>query len=205
MKKNIIICCCLYLVNNCGYSQKKDSDSRWYFTADVESIVHNKVEYDYLGGYDGNLNYVYGETVLLKPTPMAFGLTGTINYKIFNRFSLGLATGLKRYNKPNFSMVELGVILKYFFSEDFGLYAYGSLTSESSLIKNQFNSGSNARFGMGIPIVRNESYDINLSFFKEQNFLRLDKSRPLLGDIAIENPSTLIYRGSYGMGIGISF
>lgn len=194
---------CLYLVNNCGYSQKKDSDSRWYFTSDLELIKHGKLDYNY-SGYD-NSNTKYSAITNINPNAVAFGLTGTINYKIFNRFSLGLATGLKRYNKPNFSMVELGVILKYFFSEDFGLYAYGSLTSETSLIKNQFNSGTNARFGMGIPIVRNESYDINLSFFKEQNFLRLDESRPLIGDIANENPSTLIYRGSYGMGIGISF
>lgn len=203
--KKIIFILVLNGISYFSYSQKMDKDRKWYFTADAESIVHNKVEYDYRGGYDSNLNYVSGKTVYLNPTPMAFGLTGTINYKIFNRFSLGLATGLKRYNKPNFSMVELGVILKYFFSEDFGLYAYGSLTSESSLIKNQFNSGTNARFGMGIPIVRNESYDINLSFFKEQNFLRLDESRLLIGDIANEKPSTLIYRGSYGMGIGISF
>jgi hypothetical protein len=58
---------------------------------------------------------------------------------------------------------------------------------------------------LGIPIVRNEGYDINLSFFKDQNSLLLDESRPLIGNIAFEKTSTLIYKGSYGMGIGISF
>lgn len=122
---------------------------------------------------------------------------------VFKKLSLGLSTGYKNYNNPDLSMLELGGITKYFFVDSNNVFAFVSITNEISLNKSQFKSGTNARIGIGLPILRKDKFNINLNLFKEQNFLRLDGAEPLF-NFDQEKLSGLIYK-SWGLSAGIKF
>ncbi|MEO8240098.1 MAG: hypothetical protein ABI793_05420 [Flavobacterium sp.] len=199
MKKLIVII--ILTIGTFGYGQNK-LNKKWYSNLDLELIMHKKVEYSY-SYFNTNLNERGSSTENLNGKKAAFGLTYSFNYMVFKKLSLGVLTGYKSYKSPDLAMLELGGIVKYFFVNTNNVFTYVSLTSEISLNKNQFNSGTNARIGIGVPIVREDKFNININLFKEQNFLRLNGADPLFG-YNQEKPSGLIYN-SWGLSAGIKF
>jgi hypothetical protein len=199
MKKLII----LILLSICsfGYAQDKVV-KKWYSNADFELIFHNKAEYSYSYiGFD-NQKYTIWDEELNAKSP-AFGITYSYNYMVFKKISLGVLTGYKSYSKPDFSIIELGGVLKYFFVDTNNVFIYSSLSNEISLNKDHFKSGTNARIGIGFPLVRERKFNINLNLFAEQNFLRLNGAQPLF-NYNKEKPGDVVYK-SYGVSAGIKF
>jgi hypothetical protein len=199
MKKIIII---FVLFTGFSVNAQNELDRKWYSNVDVELIMHNKIEYNY-GYFDADYNSKVSSSENLNVRKAAFGLTYSLNYMVFKKLSLGLSTGYKNYNNPDLSMLELGGITKYFFVDSNNVFAFVSITNEISLNKSQFKSGTNARIGIGLPILRKDKFNINLNLFKEQNFLRLDGAEPLF-NFDQEKPSGLIYK-SWGLSAGIKF
>jgi hypothetical protein len=199
MKKIIII---FVLFTGFSVNAQNELDRKWYSNVDVELIMHNKIEYNY-GYFDADYNSKVSSSENLNVRKAAFGLTYSLNYMVFKKLSLGLSTGYKNYNNPDLSMLELGGITKYFFVDSNNVFAFVSITNEISLNKSQFKSGTNARIGIGLPILRKDKFNINLNLFKEQNFLRLDGAEPLF-NFDQEKLSGLIYK-SWGLSAGIKF
>jgi hypothetical protein len=186
----------LVFISSLGYSQDKVL-KRWYSTADIEFINPNKVEYlNYPYKDDGTFNINEN----LNPNP-TFGILYSINYNIFKKLSLGAATGLQSMNKPNYSMLKLGGIIKYFFADNDNVYVYLDMDHEFSLNKKQFKEGFNTRVGIGFPIMKRDSFNLNINVFYEVNQLDLEGSKPL---IDTETPESIIFR-SYGASVGIKF
>lgn len=199
MKKLIVII--VLSISSFGYTQSK-SDKKWYSNADLDLIMHKKVEYSF-GYFDTDENSRIGSTEDLNVKKPAFGLTYSFNYMVFKKWSIGVLTGYKSYKEPDLSMLELGGIVKYFFVDTNNVYVYASLTNEFSLNKNQFKTGRNARIGLGYPVAKSDKFIININIFKEQNYLGLDGLPPYIG-LNQEKPSTLVYN-SWGISAGIKF
>lgn len=196
MEKKILFVC--IFICSFGNAQIK----KWYSNADLELIMHKKVTYSYnYVDTDGQKHYVGDEELNVKNP--AFGLTYSFNYMLLRKLSIGVLGGYKNYNEPDFSMLELGGIAKFFFVDTNNVYIYGSLASEFSLDKKQFKSGTNARIGLGVPIIKRDEFIISLNLFAEQQFLRLDDAKPIFNYYQ-EKPSDIIYK-SYGLSAGIKF
>ena len=199
MKKLIIL---IYiLTSSFGYAQDKQS-KRWYSNAESDVIIHNKTKYSYSYlGSDNQKHTVWDEDLNVKK--IAIGFTYSYNYMLFRKLSLGALTGYKIYNQPDFQMLELGGVLKFFFVDTKNVFIYGSLTNEISLNKNQFKNGTNARIGIGVPVIKRDKFNISLNLFKEQQFLRLEGADPIF-NYQQEKSGDLTFK-SYGISAGIKF
>lgn len=197
MKKTILLL--IVFVWFSGYSQDK-LFKKWYSTADLEFIVPNKLEYDY-GKYNLDYNAYVGYSDNIKGYGVSYGALYSINYHIFNKWSFGVITGFQFQRSPDYAMYKLGGRLKYFFVDANNVYAYIEDSNNFSLNKNQFKSGNNTRLGIGFPIMKRDKFNMNLNVFWEQNFLRLQGSKPLFTD---ERPKTSVFK-SYGISLGIKF
>jgi len=199
MKKLIIIV--LLISSLSGYSQDKDI-KKWYSNVDVDLVIHNKTLYSYSYiGVDNQKFTIWDEELNTKTA--ALGISYSYNYLVFKKLSVGFLNGFKKYSDPDFKIFEIGGVVKYFFVGSNNVYVYTSLSSEISLNKSQFKSGTNARIGIGFPILRAKKFNVNLNVFTEQNFLRLDGAQSLFG-YNQEKPGDVIYKSS-GISAGIKF
>ncbi|MFW0738173.1 hypothetical protein [Flavobacterium sp. T12S277] len=199
MKKIIILI--ITLINSIGYTQDIPL-KKWYSDTQFDLIIHKRAKYSYSYlGADTEKHTVWDEQLNVKKP--AIGFTYTYNYMLFKKLSIGILTGYKNYTSPDFSILELGGILKFFFVDTKNIYTYASLSNQFSLNKNQFRNGTNARIGIGLPIIKGDSFSLSINLFKEQQFLRLDDAKPLF-NYNHETPGDLIY-SSYGLSAGIKF
>jgi hypothetical protein len=197
MKKTVIALAIFIYCS--GYSQDK-KPNKWYSTADLEFIVPHKLEYDY-STFSTDYNAYVGTSSNIKGFGTSFGLSYSINYQIFYKLSFGIVTGLQNQRNPDYGMYKLGARLRYFFVDSNNVYVYLEDSNIFSLNKNQFKSGNNTRLGIGFPVLKRQKINLNINVFGEQNFLRLQGSKPLFTD---EKPKTSVFK-SYGISLGIKF
>lgn len=183
------------MITSSGYSQ--DRTDKWFSNGDLEFIIPNKVEYDYR--YTDQPGIHIDEITNSK---LAFGISYSYNYAVFKKLSVGVLTGFQVHSRPDLSMLKLGGTIKYFFVDTDKAYVYlNPFVYDFSLNKNQFKRGGNTRIGIGFPISKQESYNINLSVFYEVNDLSLKGSKSLYDT---EIPQNIIFR-SFGFSIGAKF
>ncbi|WP_264554165.1 hypothetical protein [Flavobacterium sp. N2038] len=199
MKKLAVLI--LTFISLYGYGQDKSCE-KWYSNIEFDVIIHKKATYSYSYIDNSNEKHVIWDEEL-NNKKIAFGLTYSYNYMLFKKMSIGVLTGYKKYNQPDFSILELGGIMKFFFVDTNNVFLYGLVTSEISTNKNQFKSGTNARIGIGVPIIKRDKFNISLNLFKEQQLLRLDGAESLF-NYEQEKPGDIIFK-SYGLSTGIKF
>lgn len=178
-----------------GYSQNK-----WDTSIELDFVFPNQKKYFYNDSdnriFDTELND-YG--FLLS----SFGLQGNYNYFLFKKLSLGILGGFQTETKQNFTMIKLGGILRYYFVDRDNVYVYLQDANNFSLNTDRFQNGNNLRLGLGLPIMKRESYSLTSNLFFEQNYFRLDNAEPLLG-FADERPRSLTVQ-SIGVSLGVKF
>jgi hypothetical protein len=189
------------VVLGCSISYSQNSSSKkWYSTADLEFINPSNVEYDY-GIYSSQYNAIIGKTDEITNAKPSFGVSYSFNYNILKKLSVGLLTGYQNHARPDFSMLKLGGVIKYFFVDNNNVYTYINVANNFSLNKEQFNNGANFRLGLGFPVLKRDAFNLNINAFWEQNFLRMDGAKPLFDK---EEPNTTVLK-SYGISVGIKF
>ena len=199
MKKLLLLFC--VIIYTFGYSQEPKI-KRWYSTADLDLIMHKKIEYGY-SYFNTDLNHRVSGEEEINAKKVAFGFRYSFNYMFSRKWSIGVLTGYKSFKRPDFSMVEIGGILKYYFVDTDNVFVYTSLSNQISLNKNQLKSGSIARIGLGVPVLKKEKFNLNLNVFKEQNFFRLNENYALFG-LEQERALDIVYR-SWGISLGVKF
>ena len=176
MKRQVLLIC--IFISSFGYGQNKKV-TKWYSNAEIDVIIHNKTKYSYsYFGTDNTKHIIWDEDLNVKKP--AIGLTYSYNYMLFKKLSIGLISGYKKYNQPDFSMAEIGGVVKFFFVDTDNVFVYCSLTNEISLNKEQFKSGTNARLGIGVPVIKRNKFNVAINLFTEQHFLRLEGADPIL-------------------------
>jgi hypothetical protein len=182
-----------------GFSQN-NLNIKWHSTIDVEFINPSKVEY-YYGIYNSDYDAIIGGDDEIVNSNPSFGALYSINYNVFKKLSLGVITGIQYMNKPDYSMIKLGGCIKYFFVDSNNVYTFIDIAYDHSLNKNQFKNGMNTRIGIGFPVLKKDTFNLNINIFYEVNDLILDGSQPLFNN---EIPGNIIFR-SYGLSIGAQF
>lgn len=193
--RNYIISVLLLLFAINGFSQ-----SRWYTSTNLDFVFPNTKDYFY---NDSNNRIIEDELTTDGFLLNSFGVQGDYNYMLFNKLSLGVVAGFQMQTEPNFEMIKLGAVLRYFFIDKDNVYVYLQDSKNFSLNKNEFNSGNNFRIGMGFPILKREKYNILINLFWEQNYFKLDGAGPLLNQ-QDEIPRSLTVK-SYGISFGVKF
>lgn len=193
--KQIIRIVFIFLTCNLMVSQEK-----WVFSSQVDFVFPNKQSYF----YNDSSNKIFDQDLendgfLLR----SFGIQIDANYLVFKKFSIGVLSGLQTQSKPSFTFLKLGGIIRYYFNDTNSGYLYLHDAHNFSLNSDQFKSGNNIRFGVGFPILKKPSYNLALNIFVEQNFLRLDGGKRLLG-FADEIPRELTIK-SFGLSVGFYF
>ncbi|TVZ26380.1 hypothetical protein JM83_1337 [Gillisia sp. Hel_I_86] len=192
--KNLLplILVCLFPIF--GNAQETNKADRWYSTAELELMIPTKARYDY------SIDNI-GSDVEIN-SKIALGAQYTLNYLLFKKFSVGALAGYEQQFKPDFSMLRLGGIIKFFFVDPDNVYIYLQEAGNISLDKSNFKSGNNIRIGLGFPILKRESFNINTNVFLEQNYLDLKGADALLFET--EEPAD-IYLNSIGISLGVQF
>lgn len=188
MNKLFLIIPFLFIHLN-GYSQNK-----WYSTTELDFIVPSETEYGY------SANNAYTEINLASKT--SFALVYSINYQIFNRFSAGLLTGIQQQSGAKFFMYKLGSNIKYYFVDSDNVYTYLQYAHNFTIDKDKFNFGDNVRIGIGFPLMKRDTFNLNLNIFYDINSFDLSGSNPLVFDNV--KPSSIYFR-SYGISLGVKF
>jgi hypothetical protein len=193
--KNIIII--LFIVFTVNFIQAQE---KWMRTAQVDFIFPHTREYTY-DPLNSGISVVELESsgFLLN----SFGIQADYNYFIFKKLSIGLVSGFQMQTKPNYSVIKLGGVLRYFFTDQQGGFLYLQAANNFSLNKDQFRTGASVRAGLAFPILQKEDYQLNLGLLTEFTQLQLEGSIPLLG-IPNENPKYLSFR-SFGLSVGFIF
>ncbi len=177
-----------------GSAQETTKPHKWYSTADLELAIPTKVRYDYSVDNRGS------DTEL--DTKIGLGAQYTLNYLLFKKFSVGALAGYTQQFQPDFSMLRFGGIIKFFFVDPQNVYIYLQEAGNVSLDNSQFKGGNNLRAGLGFPILKRESFNINTNVFFEQNYLDLHGADALL--FRTEKPAD-IYFNSLGISLGVKF
>jgi len=196
MKKIILLIIALFSLTT-GYSQ-----SNWYYTSEFDFVFPGNKNYDY--SIKDNI-HAGGDTELVVDGFLltSFGVQADYNYMLFDKLSIGVLTGFQMQTEPDFEMIKLGAVLRYFFVDKNNVYVYLQDANNFSLNKNDFYNGNNFRVGIGFPIIKRNKYNILLNLFWEQNFFKLDNANPLL-ELPNEIPKTLSVK-SVGLSFGVQF
>lgn len=193
--KKLIIITSFILLTNVSFSQGK-----WYHSAEIDLISPNKKEYFY---NDSN-NKIIDENLKVNGFLMnSLGFQYSYNYLLFSKMSIGIIGGYQHQSKPDYQMIKLGGVLKYFFVDKNNVYVYLQDANNFTLNKEKFKSGNNLRLGLGFPFVKKEKFNFNCNFFFEQNYFKLDGANLIL-NLSDEIPRTLTVK-SFGISIGVKF
>jgi len=198
MKKCLIIIVLAAMTGGSAYAQ-----SKWYSTGEIEFIFPRAKEYSY---DDNNTNIGYKVDLPTKEGFLldSYGLLYTYNYLLFRKLSLGVLGGAQVHNNPDIFMLKLGGIMKFFFVDEDNVYVKLILAHEFSTSKNDFNKGTTVRFGLGFPVLKKESFNLNVNIFTVYDYFDLTGANPLDAALAGHIPKTLIIRG-FALSVGAKF
>ncbi|WP_242205791.1 hypothetical protein [Aestuariivivens insulae] len=176
------------------------AQSKWGTSFEMDFVFPNKKDYFYNDDKNKIIEKELKEDGFLLNS---FGFQGSRNYFLFKKLSIGLIGGFQTQSKPNFSMIKLGGVLKYFFVDRNNVYIYLQEVNNFTLNKKRFRNGNNLRLGLGIPFIKKDNFNIIGNLFFEQNYFKLDGSKPLLGG-SNERPRSLTVK-SFGASLGVKF
>jgi len=199
MNKNFVISI-LILSGFFGFSQNKETAKKWYSTVEIDLVFPNQKTYFY---NDSNNTMIFTDLGVNGFLLDSYGVQYSYNYLLFSKLSFGAVAGFQTQTKPTYTMFKLGFNLKYFFVDSNNIYVYLQDANNFSTNKSNFKSGNNFRFGLGFPFLKRVKYNLNLNLFFEQNYFKLDGSKPLLS-LADEIPRTLTLH-SFGISFGVRF
>lgn len=171
----------------------------WFSNVEVEFAINHEVRYDY-ALYDNNDRLISGKTAKLD-NKTSFGILYNINYPVFNKLTLGAASGYQYQSQLKISALKLGGILRYHFL-NYESVNINLMTTYNLALSNNIDSDmANVRLGLQFPIRRTDDFILNLNIFGDYNYYVYQEI--ILNDIN-ERPSDLIFR-SYGFSLGIQF
>lgn len=182
-----------------GNSTKDKIPKRWFSTAEAEFSVNYEVRYDF-SRYAPNGNFISGGTTDLD-NKASFGLLYSINYPVFNKFSVGALGGFQYQGQQKISALKVGGIFRYHYI-NYESVNINLMTAYNIGLSDKVKSDmANVRLGLQFPIVKNYGFNLNLNVFADYNYYVLDK--PLLNETG-EQGKNIIYR-SYGVSLGFLF
>lgn len=187
--------------SNVSFAQdSKDSkrNKTWISTGEIAFIIPNDVDYNYGILENGKLSK--GATLKLDPK-ISYGILYTINYPIFNKFTLGAIGGYQKQTSPKINSLKVGAIMRYYFVDYNNINSY-LMTGYNIALNKYVKSGmGNIRVGTMFPIKKMEKLNLTLNLFWDYNFY--DIKKPIFYGIN-EKPGQLTYK-SYGFSLGIKF
>lgn len=187
-----LILLCLFPI--LGNAQESENPTKWYSTAELELVIPTKVHYTYR-----QENRV-GEANI--DVAIALGAQYTINYMLFKKFSVGALAGYEQQFRPDFSILKLGGVIRFFFVDPDNVYIYLEEVGDVPVNSSQFKGGNNLRLGLGFPIIKRDNFNINTNIFIEKNYLDLRGADALL--FRTEEPVD-IYLNTIGVSLGAKF
>ena len=195
MKKTLLIL--LLICNLTSYSQEK----KWYSSSEIDFIFDNEFTYLY---HNGSLRY---NSFTWEPDGFllnTYAIQYDYNYLIFSKLSVGAVGGFEFQKDPNnYPMLKLGAVMRYFFVDDDNVYSYIQVLNSFTVDKEKFKNGVNARIGLGYPVLKEDSYNVKMNLFLQQNHFNLSGAKPIF-NIENEHPSYLKVH-SFGISFGVQF
>jgi len=212
MKK--ILFTLLFLTTFCSYSQSPSDllnagraisqnsnqnklAKRLFSNIELEFGVNYEVRYDY-SRYDNNDNLLGGGSAELD-NEASYGILYSLNYPIFNKFTLGAVGGIQHQVQQEITALKLGGILRYHFV-NYESVNINLMTAYNLALSDNIDSEmANVRLGLQFPVKRTNDFILNLNVFGDYNYYIFNE--PILNEIN-ENPSNILFR-SYGISLGI--
>ena len=111
---------------------KGNAQGEWFSTAELDFIVPNRTEYNY------SINNV--GTLINLDSKVSLAVQYSINYQLFNKFSLGVLTGIQQQYGADIFMYKLGSNMKYYFVDSDNVYTYLQYASNFTVNKEKFKS-----------------------------------------------------------------
>ncbi|QDH80977.1 hypothetical protein FKX85_18775 [Echinicola soli] len=193
IKKSIVIIVLIFCSGHI-YGQ-----NRWISNVEIDFVFPQKKEYTYFDGRKNNDVKLKDHGFLLK----SFGIQGDYSYLLFKKFSIGALGGFQTLSNPDYVMLKLGGIFRYYFVDPDNVYVYLLSNYNFTLDQEKFKNGGNVRIGLGFPVLKRSGFNINANIFAENNVLSLRGARPLLGFVD-EEPNSLEV-SSFGISFGVKF
>lgn len=214
MKKTILLICFFTHINsfsqnisdlfNVGKSISQNStanklNKEWFSTTEPGFTVSSNVTYNY-SLHDNNGDLIGGKSETLD-NKASFGMLYSINYPIFNKFTLGAVGGFQHQIEQNISALKFGGILRYHFV-DYENVNINLMTAYNVALDDVIKSGmANVRLGLQFPIIKQDDFNVNLNIFWDYNYYEVNK--PILNE-GNEDPGSLIFK-AYGISVGMQF
>lgn len=175
-------------------AQEDENQNKWYSTIELDVVSPYEGEYHFgvdRGGDSRRIN-----------TEVSFGALYSINYILFSHLSIGAVVGYQVQFNPDFHLPKIGAVIRYFFVDPENVYIYLQDAHIVSFNTSRFEYGNNFRFGIGFPVWKRESFNLNTNLFFEQNYIERDSSEPLLP--INEDPGNMYFK-AVGLSLGLKF
>ena len=178
-------------------------DKRWFSQAEVEITIprRDKVLYSFsdINTVDITKNRDYRVGGIVLDRKVLWGTNYSINYQLFRRWSIGALGGFTYLSYPSISVLKLGGVIRFDFSEEFKANAFLQLSDYIPLKKSLQHNLGEIKLGLSIPVLVEDKFSINASLYTLYSTFHMAK--PLFAD---ETPDLVEYRG-VGFGFGIRF
>ncbi|HSJ69146.1 MAG TPA: hypothetical protein VK921_15810 [Anditalea sp.] len=184
-----------------GISQNSNQDKlekRWFSNLEVEFGINNEVKYDYSHHTNGRL---MGRSSAELENKATYGILYSINYPVFNKFTVGAVGGFQHQVQQSISALKLGGIIRYHFV-NYESVNINLMTAYNMALSNNIASQmANVRLGLQFPVKRTENLNINMNIFGDFNDYIFNE--PILNE-PTERPNGILFR-SFGISLGIQF
>ena len=137
------------------------------------------------------------EDIVLK-TKVIYSTDFSMNYLLFERFSIGALTGINHFRNPIATALKLGGVIRYELIEDSFGYVFVQFSGFFPLHNVKISTGE-AKIVLSIPLLVEESYSVGVIL--HASYTSFTPAKPLFTD---ETPDLVEYRG-VGFGFGIRF
>jgi len=195
-KTTIILTLLLFSYGNLIQAQNSD----WYSSTEIDIIFHNKMTYLYADSDNRGYSFDFEQKGFLLKT---YAIQYDINYLLFSKLSIGAISGFELQRDPDFPMLKLGSVLRYFLVDEDNANIYVQVANGFSINKAKFKNGVNSRIGISIPVYKEDTYNYLFNVFVQQNFFNMSGADKLIGNEE-EFPNTLTTK-SFGLSFGIKF
>ena len=149
--------------------------------------------------------YTHGASVFYPSYSGSIELVYNLDYKIFEKLSIGGLVSFNRFFTPKISSLKIGGAFKYYYVQNKHHFITIHMASHLPIDSNRFKRGHQIRLGQFFDLSNLIGRRLLLGLYYNLDKLNLENSVPLLDELPKDVSYSTILTDSWGVSLGLKF